>query len=88
LRCPLKQLLILIVSRLVFKVNVGTPFMDKLQQQLKYFISKKISEDSAWRQVSVILSGHDTPGEGEHKIMEFIRKMKSAKDYNPNTRHW
>jgi 5'-3' exoribonuclease 1 len=44
--------------------------MARLQEQLKYFINKKISEDAAWKEVQVILSGHDVPGEGEHKIME------------------
>lgn len=27
------------------------------------------------------------PGEGEHKIMEFIRYQKSQPDYNVDTRH-
>ena len=28
-----------------------------------------------------------TPGEGEHKVMEFIRSEKVRVDYDPNTRH-
>eukprot|EP00842_Homolaphlyctis_polyrhiza_P003339 jgi/Hompol1/4005/HPOL_001675-RA len=68
-------------------ITPGTPFMGRLQEQLKYFINKKISEDPAWQNVQVVLSGHNVPGEGEHKIMEYIRLAKSRDDYNPNTRH-
>ena len=61
--------------------------MKKLSVQLEYFVRKKVSEDANWRNVEVILSGHETPGEGEHKIMEYIRTAKSQPDYNPNVRH-
>ncbi|OAV84964.1 hypothetical protein PTTG_30911 [Puccinia triticina 1-1 BBBD Race 1] len=61
--------------------------MARLSGQLKYFINKKVSEDSAWQSVQVIFSGHDVPGEGEHKIMEYIRLSKAQEDYNPNNRH-
>src|SRR5258708_36328899 len=66
---------------------LGTPFMTRLSEQLKYFVNKKITEDANWRGVQVILSGHDVPGEGEHKIMEYIRLSKAQPDYNPNVRH-
>jgi 5'-3' exoribonuclease 1 len=61
--------------------------MHKLTQQLKYFIHKKVSEDVEWQGCEVVLSGHEVPGEGEHKIMEYIRLAKAQPDYNPNVRH-
>lgn len=61
--------------------------MIKLQEQLKYFVVKKVSTDELWKGVKVYLSGHETPGEGEHKIMDFIRYCKSQPDYDPYTRH-
>ncbi|CCF57300.1 hypothetical protein KAFR_0C03080 [Kazachstania africana CBS 2517] len=68
-------------------ITPGTEFMAKLTKNLKYFIHDKISNDSKWREVDVIFSGHEVPGEGEHKIMDFIRNIRSQKDYNNNTRH-
>lgn len=61
--------------------------MAKLTRHLKYFISKKISEDVDWQGVDIILSGHEVPGEGEHKIMEYIRLAKAQPEYDPNIRH-
>ncbi|KIX09646.1 uncharacterized protein Z518_00727 [Rhinocladiella mackenziei CBS 650.93] len=68
-------------------ITPGTEFMAKLTKQLKYFISKKVSEDVDWQGVEVVLSGHEVPGEGEHKIMEYIRQAKAQPGYDPNVRH-
>ncbi|KAK4978387.1 exonuclease II Exo2, partial [Elasticomyces elasticus] len=68
-------------------ITPGTEFMARLTQQLKYFINKKVSEDIDWRGVEVVLSGHEVPGEGEHKVMEYIRQAKSQPNYDPNRRH-
>jgi 5'-3' exoribonuclease 1 len=68
-------------------ITPGTEFMAKLTQQLRYFISKKVSEDVDWQGVEVVLSGHEVPGEGEHKITEYIRQAKAQPDYDPNVRH-
>jgi hypothetical protein len=42
----------------------------------KWFLRKKIKEDSSWRGIDVIFSGQEVPGEGEHKIMQYIRMAK------------
>lgn len=68
-------------------ITPGTEFMARLTQQLKYFIAKKVSEDIDWQGCEIVLSGHEVPGEGEHKIMEYIRQAKSQPNYDPNVRH-
>ncbi|OXV09274.1 hypothetical protein Egran_02962 [Elaphomyces granulatus] len=68
-------------------ITPGTEFMARLTQHLKYFINKKISEDVDWQGVEIVLSGHEVPGEGEHKIMEYIRQAKAQPGYDPNVRH-
>ncbi|EDK45238.1 5'-3' exoribonuclease 1 [Lodderomyces elongisporus NRRL YB-4239] len=68
-------------------ITPGTEFMAKLTDNLKYFIHKKITEDSRWANVEIILSGHEVPGEGEHKIMEYIRAVRAQPEYDPNLRH-
>ncbi|KAH9991085.1 exoribonuclease 1 [Xylariaceae sp. FL0662B] len=68
-------------------ITPGTEFMAKLTRQLKYFINKKISEDADWQGCDIVLSGHEVPGEGEHKIMEYIRNAKAQPDYHHNVRH-
>ncbi|XP_047139268.1 5'-3' exoribonuclease 1 isoform X1 [Hydra vulgaris] len=68
-------------------ITPGTEFMWRLQHQLKYFVNQKISSDPLWQECTIYLSGHDVPGEGEHKVMDFIRYCKSKPDYDPNTRH-
>jgi 5'-3' exoribonuclease 1 len=68
-------------------ITPGTEFMARLTQQLKYFIAKKVSEDIEWQGCEIVLSGHEVPGEGEHKVMEYIRQAKSQPNYDPNVRH-
>ena len=68
-------------------ITPGTRFMDRLQTYLKFFIQKKLSTDALWSRVQVLLTGHNVAGEGEHKIMDYIRWCRSQPDYSPNTRH-
>mmetsp|Transcript_17165 Transcript_17165/g.39454 ORF Transcript_17165/g.39454 Transcript_17165/m.39454 type:complete len:1600 (+) Transcript_17165:173-4972(+) len=68
-------------------ITPGTEFMARVSETIKYFIRKKIKEDPLWRDLKVIFSGHELPGEGEHKIMEHIRMMRNQPNYQPNNRH-
>ena len=69
-------------------ITPGTDFMDRLTKHFKWFIRKKIAEDSAWQGIDVVFSGQEVPGEGEHKIMQYIRAMKAQPDgFDPNLTH-
>eukprot|EP00798_Chlamydomonas_sp_ICE-L_P010114 gene10114-8015_t len=57
-------------------ITPGTAFMNRLGAHIRFFIRKKKAEDPLWQTPTVIFSGHDVPGEGEHKIMEYIRLEK------------
>ncbi|KAH9441504.1 hypothetical protein Pst134EA_032939, partial [Puccinia striiformis f. sp. tritici] len=48
---------------------------------------RKYRKDPAWQAIHVIFSGHDVPGEGEHKIMQYIRHAKTLDTYDPHLRH-
>ena len=39
------------------------------------FINKKILEDLNWRDVGVVLSGREAPGEGEHKCDKIMEDL-------------
>jgi len=68
-------------------IKSGTKFTEKLQKRFIEFIEEQKTVNPMWKKISFFFSGHDVQGEGEHKIMDFVRDQRSQPDYNPRTRH-
>jgi 5'-3' exoribonuclease 2 len=67
-------------------ITPGTPFMDLLAASLRYWVAYKSSTDPAWEKLKIIISDATVPGEGEHKIMNFVRSQRCSPSHDPNTR--
>lgn len=61
-------------------ITPGTKFMERLDEYIEDLIRFKMSTSAAWRKVNVIYSSYRVPGEGEHKIMEYLRKYQKTTD--------
>ena len=64
-------------------ISPGTNFMKDLNHYITCFIKWKMVQDENWKKIKVVFSGSNVPGEGEHKIMTYIRNNRNS----PDTRH-
>ena len=69
------------------QITPGTEFMHHLTIALQYYIYERLNNHPLWQNLTVIFSDASIPGEGEHKILQFIREQRAEINYHPNTRH-
>jgi len=59
-------------------ITPGTDFMLKLSLAMRKWIEFKQKTDPMWiNGADVVFTGPDVPGEGEHKVMDYIRETKA-----------
>lgn len=68
-------------------ITPGTEFLSDVCVQLREYIKKRLQHHKLWKNLIVVFSDANCPGEGEHKIMDFVRQQRSSEGYNPNQSH-
>jgi 5'-3' exoribonuclease 2 len=58
-------------------ITPGTEFMFRLSKALKLYIVERLNTSPRWQNLTVLFSDAFVPGEGEHKILDFIRGQRA-----------
>ena len=59
----------------------GTRFMDSLTKYIEWYIRKQMSDTSSyWNKIEVVFSNEKCAGEGEHKLINYLRKYGDIND--------
>ena len=60
-------------------ITPGTDFMLKLSLAMQKWVEYKLKTDPFWKDgAAIVFSGPDVPGEGEHKVMDFLREAQAT----------
>ncbi|RHY32495.1 hypothetical protein DYB32_002514 [Aphanomyces invadans] len=68
-------------------ITPGTKFMAKLSKYMRFYVRDRMNNCPAWKHFKVVFSDASVPGEGEHKLMSYIRTQRSQPGYDPNQHH-
>jgi len=68
-------------------ITPGTEFMRKLATYLRGYCARRAAKHPRWATISFALSDATVPGEGEHKIISYVRALRQQPGYDPTTRH-
>ena len=70
------------------QITPGTPFMDRLAKFLRVYVAKRQRLGGPlWRNLVVVIDDASSPGEGEHKIIEYLRRWRASPAYSPDDWH-
>ncbi|KAJ2603482.1 hypothetical protein H4R99_002368 [Coemansia sp. RSA 1722] len=61
-----------------YAITPGTKWMRQVEKHIVDFIEQKRRVDGRWKTLKVVFSGSNDPGEGEQKIMAYLRTQKNA----------
>ena len=59
-------------------ITPGTAFMAQLGEAFEAWLAHKGANDPFYESVEIVFSGPDVAGEGEHKVMDFIRARQKT----------
>jgi len=60
-------------------ISPGTKYMDKLTKSIQNYLIHKKNLNTSENKIHYIFSSTYTPGEGEHKILQYIKNNKNSK---------